>query len=129
MNYSRIAGTGGYLPQKILSNADLEKMVDTSDDWIFSRTGIRERHIAAPGETTCDLSEQAALRAIAASTSSGNVLVVGDSAVLTATGSPWSLSTVGTTFGPLNAVTFTSPTHAIAVGNGGKIYSFTWGAP
>ncbi len=66
MNYSRIAGTGGYLPQKILSNADLEKMVDTSDDWIFSRTGIRERHIAAPGETTCDLSEQAALRAIAA---------------------------------------------------------------
>ncbi len=66
MKHSRIAGTGGYLPQKILSNADLEKMVDTSDDWIFSRTGIRERHIAAPGETTCDLSEQAALRAIAA---------------------------------------------------------------
>ncbi|MHB8346197.1 MAG: beta-ketoacyl-ACP synthase III [Acidiferrobacterales bacterium] len=66
MNYSRIAGTGGYLPEKILSNADLEKMVDTSDDWIFSRTGIRERHIAAEGETTCDLSEQAALRAISA---------------------------------------------------------------
>ncbi len=66
MNYSRIAGTGGYLPEKILSNADLEKMVDTSDDWIFSRTGIRERHIAAQGETTCGLSEQAALRAISA---------------------------------------------------------------
>ena len=66
MNYSRITGTGGYLPQQILSNAELEKMVDTSDEWIFSRTGIRERHIAAPGETTCDLSEQAALRAIAA---------------------------------------------------------------
>ncbi|MDA8363613.1 MAG: ketoacyl-ACP synthase III [Gammaproteobacteria bacterium] len=66
MSYSRITGTGGYLPQQILSNAELEKMVDTSDEWIFSRTGIRERHIAAPGETTCDLSEQAALRAIAA---------------------------------------------------------------
>ncbi|MDA8420585.1 MAG: ketoacyl-ACP synthase III [Pseudomonadota bacterium] len=66
MNRSRITGTGGYLPQKILSNADLEKMVDTSDEWIISRTGIRERHIAAEGETTCDLAEQAARRAIAA---------------------------------------------------------------
>jgi len=66
MNYSRIIGTGGYLPQKVLSNADLEKMVDTTDEWIVSRTGIRERHIAADGETTCDLCEQAALRAISA---------------------------------------------------------------
>lgn len=66
MKYSRITGTGGYLPQKILSNADLEKIVDTTDEWIVTRTGIRERHIAAEGETTCDLSEQAALRAIAA---------------------------------------------------------------
>jgi 3-oxoacyl-[acyl-carrier-protein] synthase-3 len=62
--YSRIIGTGGYLPEKVLGNHDLEKMVDTSDAWITERTGIKERHIAADGENTCDLAEQAALRAI-----------------------------------------------------------------
>ncbi len=62
--YSKIAGTGSYLPQKILSNKDLEIMVDTTDEWIFSRTGIRERHIAAEGEFTSDLALQAALQAI-----------------------------------------------------------------
>lgn len=62
--YSRIIGTGGYLPEKILTNHDLEKMVDTSDEWIFSRTGIRERHIVAENETTSDLAFQAAKRAI-----------------------------------------------------------------
>ncbi len=66
MNYSRITGTGGYLPDKVVTNADLEKIVETSDEWIVSRTGIRERHIAGEGETTCDLSEQAAIRAISA---------------------------------------------------------------
>lgn len=66
MNRSRILGTGGYLPEKVLTNADLEKMVDTTDEWITSRTGIRERHIAAEGETTCDLAEQASRRALAA---------------------------------------------------------------
>jgi len=50
--YSRIAGTGSYLPEKVLTNQDLEKMVDTSDEWIQTRTGIRERHIAADTETT-----------------------------------------------------------------------------
>lgn len=64
MNHARIIGTGGYLPEKILTNADLEKMVDTSDEWITDRTGIRERHIAAEGQTTCDLAEQAARQAI-----------------------------------------------------------------
>ncbi|HLA74445.1 MAG TPA: beta-ketoacyl-ACP synthase III [Gammaproteobacteria bacterium] len=64
--YSRISGTGGYLPGKVLSNADLEKMVDTTDEWITERTGIRKRHIAAPGETTCDLAEAAARQAIEA---------------------------------------------------------------
>jgi 3-oxoacyl-[acyl-carrier-protein] synthase III len=64
---SKIAGTGSYLPAKILSNKDLETMVDTTDDWIFSRTGIRERHIAATGEFTSDLALQAALKAIEAS--------------------------------------------------------------
>jgi 3-oxoacyl-[acyl-carrier-protein] synthase-3 len=64
--YSRIAGTGGYLPEKILTNADLEKMVDTSDEWIRERTGIEQRHIAAEGQTTCDLAEQATLKALEA---------------------------------------------------------------
>ena len=66
MKYSRIIGTGGYLPDKVLTNADLEKMVDTTDEWITERTGIKERHIAADGQTTCDLAEQASLRAIEA---------------------------------------------------------------
>ncbi|MDX9741896.1 MAG: beta-ketoacyl-ACP synthase III [Gammaproteobacteria bacterium] len=64
--YARIAGTGSYLPEKTLSNGDLEKLVDTSDEWIRDRTGIRVRHIAADGETTCDLAEAAARRAIEA---------------------------------------------------------------
>jgi len=66
MKHSRIAGTGSYLPEKLLTNADLERMVDTTDEWIVSRTGIRERHIAAEGEFTSDLSLQAARRAIQA---------------------------------------------------------------
>jgi len=64
--YSRIAGTGSYLPEKVLTNHDLERMVDTSDQWIVERTGIRRRHIAADDQTTCDLAEQAARRAMEA---------------------------------------------------------------
>lgn len=64
MIYSRVAGTGSYLPEKILTNADLEKMVDTTDEWIVTRTGIRQRHIAAEGEFTSDLALHAAKRAI-----------------------------------------------------------------
>lgn len=63
---AKIAGTGSYLPKKILSNADFEKMVDTTDEWIFTRTGIRERHVAAEGEFTSDLALQASLKAIEA---------------------------------------------------------------
>ncbi|MGE0081623.1 MAG: beta-ketoacyl-ACP synthase III [Thiohalomonadaceae bacterium] len=66
MKYSRIIGTGGYLPDKVLTNQDLERMVDTTDEWIRERTGIEERHIAADGQTTCDLAEQAARRAMEA---------------------------------------------------------------
>ncbi len=55
-----IAGTGSYLPSKVLTNADLEKMVDTSDEWIFTRTGIRERRIAAPDELSSDMGSRAA---------------------------------------------------------------------
>ncbi len=65
MIFSRIAGTGSYLPSRILTNAELEKMVDTSDEWIFTRTGIRERHIAAENELTSDLALNAARNAIA----------------------------------------------------------------
>jgi len=60
MKFSRITGTGGYLPDRILSNHDLEKMVDTTDEWIQERTGIKQRHIAAEGETTADLGAKAA---------------------------------------------------------------------
>ena len=64
--YARITGTGSHLPERVLTNHDLEKMVDTTDQWIRERTGIEKRHIAAPGETTCDLAEQAARRALEA---------------------------------------------------------------
>lgn len=66
MYYSRIIGTGSYLPSKILTNAELETMVDTSHEWIVARTGISERRIAADGENTCDLAEAAARNAIEA---------------------------------------------------------------
>ena len=59
-----IVGTGSYLPDKILTNAELEKIVDTSDEWIQSRTGIRERRIAADGQTTSDMAAEASRRAI-----------------------------------------------------------------
>ena len=72
MIFSRIAGTGSYLPSKILTNADLEHMVDTTDEWIFTRTGIRERHIAGDGEFTSDLALQAAKNAIASAGLSPN---------------------------------------------------------
>jgi len=61
---SRIIGTGSHLPDKVLTNADLEKIVDTSDEWIRSRTGIRSRHIAAEGELTSDLALPAAQKAL-----------------------------------------------------------------
>lgn len=64
--YSRIAGTGSYLPEKVLTNADITKFVETSDEWIVARTGIRERHVAAEGETTSDLGYHAAVRAMEA---------------------------------------------------------------
>ena len=62
--FSRITGTGGYLPEKILTNHDLEKIVETNHDWIVDRTGIEKRHIAVEGETTCDLAEKASLLAM-----------------------------------------------------------------
>jgi 3-oxoacyl-[acyl-carrier-protein] synthase-3 len=60
-----ITGTGSYAPERVLTNADLEKIVDTTDEWILSRTGIRERRIARPDETTSDMGAEAARRALA----------------------------------------------------------------
>jgi 3-oxoacyl-[acyl-carrier-protein] synthase-3 len=59
-----IAGTGSYLPERILTNSDLEKMVDTTDEWIVSRTGIKERHLASPEQATSDLATEAARAAL-----------------------------------------------------------------
>lgn len=66
MTYSRIIGTGSYLPEKIISNQDLEKIVDTSHDWIVSRSGIEKRHFVADGEMSSDLALYASLKAIEA---------------------------------------------------------------
>ncbi|SDX92738.1 3-oxoacyl-[acyl-carrier-protein] synthase-3 [Allochromatium warmingii] len=66
MKCSRILGTGGYLPARVVTNADLEAQVETTDAWIRERTGIEKRHLVSEGETCCDLAEIAARRALAA---------------------------------------------------------------
>ena len=62
--HSKIIGTGGYLPLKILTNKDLESIVDTSDEWIFQRTGIKQRHIADDNETSSFMATQASIDAM-----------------------------------------------------------------
>ncbi|MES2997793.1 MAG: beta-ketoacyl-ACP synthase III [Pseudomonadota bacterium] len=74
MNYSQIAGTGSYLPEKVLSNAELEKKVDTSDEWIVSRTGIRERHIVGPEDSTSTMAIAAAKKALQAASCKATAL-------------------------------------------------------
>lgn len=64
MTYARIIGTGSYLPENVMTNSDLEKIVDTTDQWIRERTGIEQRHIAVEGQTTVDLAEAASRLAI-----------------------------------------------------------------
>jgi len=64
--HARIIATGSHLPERVLTNKELETLVDTSDEWIQNRTGIRERRVAADGQTTCDLAEQAARKAMSA---------------------------------------------------------------
>jgi 3-oxoacyl-[acyl-carrier-protein] synthase-3 len=64
MTRARIVGIGAYAPKRILTNADLEKMIATSDEWIVQRTGIRERHVVSPGEATSDLALRAAQQAL-----------------------------------------------------------------
>ena len=64
MTYSKILGTGSYLPPKILTNSDMEKLVDTTDAWIVERTGIHLRHMAENGENAVTMAEQAGRRAM-----------------------------------------------------------------
>ena len=64
MKRAKIVGVGAYAPKRILTNAELEKMVDTSDEWIVQRTGIRERHIVDESEATSDLALRAAQQAL-----------------------------------------------------------------
>src|ERR1041384_5416367 len=66
MAYSRIAGTGSYLPKRVVTNRELESRIDTSDEWIVSRTGIEARHVAADDEMTSDLAVHAGRRAMEA---------------------------------------------------------------
>ncbi|MGI9271421.1 MAG: beta-ketoacyl-ACP synthase III [Woeseiaceae bacterium] len=80
MTNARIAGTGSYLPDKVVTNLDLEKSMDTSDEWIRERTGIKRRHIAAEGETSSDMGVKAARKAIEMAgidTSEIDLIVVG----------------------------------------------------
>ncbi len=62
--YSRIIGTGGYLPKKILTNHDLESMIDTTDEWIHTRTGIRQRHVVGDAETASTMASHASVLAL-----------------------------------------------------------------
>ena len=64
MTYSRIVGTGRYLPERIMTNADLEKIVDTTDEWIRTRTGVERRHVVEPDQTTSDMCVEAAKKAM-----------------------------------------------------------------
>ncbi|HEX3125348.1 MAG TPA: beta-ketoacyl-ACP synthase 3, partial [Rhodanobacteraceae bacterium] len=80
MIYSRIAGTGSFLPERVITNAEMEKLVETSDEWIASRTGIRQRHIAVEGQTTGDLAfgaAKAALEAAGVEAKDIDLIVVG----------------------------------------------------
>ena len=65
MSYSRIVGTGRYLPERIMTNFDLEKIVDTTDEWIRTRTGVERRHVVEDDQTTADMCVEAAKVAIA----------------------------------------------------------------
>ncbi len=82
--YTKIIGTGGYLPEKILTNEDLSMMVDTSDEWIYERTGIRSRHIAADHESAASMAERAARQAIESAGLDANEIDL----IIVATGTP-----------------------------------------
>ena len=74
MSFSKIIGTGSYLPEKILTNHDLEKLLDTSDEWITTRTGIKQRHIIDKDQKTSDMAYEAATKAINAAKIDKNII-------------------------------------------------------
>jgi 3-oxoacyl-[acyl-carrier-protein] synthase-3 len=82
--YSRVIGTGGYLPEKVLTNEEISQTVDTSDSWIFERTGIKSRHIAGKGETASSMAEIAARQAIEAAQINPETIDL----IIVATGTP-----------------------------------------
>lgn len=84
MRYAKITGTGGYLPEKILTNHDFEAFLDTSDEWIYARTGIKQRHVAAEDEPTSDLAYQASIKAIEVAKAQANDIDL----IIVATSSP-----------------------------------------
>jgi 3-oxoacyl-[acyl-carrier-protein] synthase III len=124
LNAAGICGLGIYLPERVLTNRDLEQVVDTSDEWIFSRTGIRERRVAAPEESTADLATRAAERALAdAGVSPRDVDLV---LVATVTGDhlfPATASVVQGRLGATRAAAFD-----LAAGCAGFIYAMAVGA-
>ena len=71
---SKIIGTGSYLPDKVIDNSDIEKLVDTSDEWIIERTGIKQRRVVGDGETNSDLCLEASKRALQAAGMEANDL-------------------------------------------------------
>lgn len=84
MIQARITGTGSYAPKKVVTNHDIEKLVDTSDDWITERTGIKERRVAEPGQNTSDLAYEASRKALKAAGISANEIDI----ILVATMTP-----------------------------------------
>ena len=121
MYNSKIAGCGQYLPEKIMTNSMLEEMVDTSDEWIVSRTGIKERHITGENEFTSDLATKAALKAIEnASLSSDNIDMIIVATITPDMATPSVSCIVQKNIGAINAVAFD-----INSACAGFIYGFT----
>ncbi len=103
----KIAGTGSYVPERILTNAELEKLVDTTDEWIVSRTGIHERRIAAPGEATSHMATKAAQRAIeAAGITAGDIDLIIVATITPDTFFPSTACHVQRNLGAVKAVAF-----------------------
>ena len=103
----KIAGTGSYVPERVLTNADLEKLVDTTDEWIMSRTGIKERRIAAPDEATSHMASKAALRAMeAAGITAADIDLIIVATISPDTFFPSTACHVQRSIGAVNAVAF-----------------------
>lgn len=123
MRYTRIIGTGSYLPDKLLTNADLEKMVDTTDEWIYDRTGVRTRHIMSKDETTTSMAHIAAERAIASAGIDKNKVQM----IIVATTTPYTLfpNTACSLQKSLGIYTTECPAFDVSVACSGFIYALS----